>query len=105
MKRLCLLAASAGLAIAAPAFAFDGWHQESATTLPSKNAGFDYISFDAKNNRVFLGHRKEGLQVFDVASKKLVKTLDGTADHRSNGALLLPEHDRGISNNEAGTIT
>jgi hypothetical protein len=105
MKRLCLLAASAGLAIATPVFAFDGWHQESATTIPSKNSGFDYISFDAKNNHLFLGHRKEGLQVFDVASKKLVKTLDGTPEHSSNGALLLPEHDLGVSNNEDGTIT
>jgi WD40 repeat protein len=105
MKHLYLLAASIGVAIASPAFAFDGWHQESATTIPSKNAGYDYISFDAKSNRVFLGHRKEGLQIFDVANKKLIKVLEGTPDHSSNGALLLPEHDLGISNNEDGTIT
>ena len=103
MKRLCVFAA--GLAIATPAFAFDGWHQESATAIPSKNAGYDYISFDAKTNRVFLGHRKEGLQIFDVANKKLIKVLEGTAEHSSNGALLLPEHDLGIANNEDGTIT
>lgn len=94
-----------GLAIASPAFAFDGWHQESATAIPSKNAGYDYISHDANSNRLFLGHRKEGLQIFDVANKKLIKTLDGTPEHSSNGALLLPEHDLGISNNEDGTIT
>src|SRR4051794_6091295 len=105
MKRLTLIAASMGLAIASPVFAFDGWHMESATPLPSKNSGFDYISFDANSNRVFLGHRKEGLQIFDVANKKLVKVLEGTPDHSSNGALLLPEHDLGISNNEDGTIT
>jgi len=103
MKRVCLIAL--GLAIASPAFAFDGWHQESATPIPSKNAGYDYVAFDAKNNRVFLGHRKEGLQIFDFANKKLVKTLEGTPEHSSNGALLLPEHDLGISNNEDGTIT
>lgn len=105
MKRVYLLAASMGLAISSPAFAFDGWHQESATAIPSKNAGYDYISYDAQNNRLFLGHRKEGLQIFDVANKKLIKALDGTPDHSSNGALLLPEHDLGISNNEDGTIT
>jgi WD40 repeat protein len=105
MKRVYLLAASMGLAISSPAFAFDGWHQESATAIPGKNAGYDYISHDAKNNRLFIGHRKEGLQIFDVANKKLIKTLDGTPDHSSNGALLLPEHDLGISNNEDGTIT
>jgi WD40 repeat protein len=105
MKHLYLFAASMGLAIASPAFAFDGWHQESATAIPSKNAGYDYISHDANSNRLFLGHRKEGLQIFDVANKKLIKTLDGTPEHSSNGALLLPEHDLGISNNEDGTIT
>jgi hypothetical protein len=105
MKRLYMVAAVMGAAIANPAFAADGWHQESATAIPSKNAGFDYISFDGKGNRVFLGHRKEGLQIFDVTNKKLVKTLEGTAEHSSNGALLLPEHDLGISNNEDGTIT
>jgi WD40 repeat protein len=105
MKRLYLLAASMGLAIASPAFAFDGWHQESATAIPSKNAGYDYISYDAKGNRLFLGHRKEGLQIFDVGNKKLIKTLEGTPEHSANGALLLPEYDLAISNNEDGTIT
>lgn len=103
MKRVCLIAL--GLAITSPAFAFDGWHQESATAVPSKNAGYDYIAFDAKSNRVFLGHRKEGLQIFDFTNKKLVKVLEGTPEHSSNGALLLPEHDLAISNNEDGTIT
>jgi hypothetical protein len=105
MNRRCMFAGlCAGLAIT-PALAFDGWHQESATTLESKTAGFDYISYDASKNRLFLGHRKEGLQVFDVAGKKLIKTLEGTPEHSSNSALLLPEHDLGIANNEDGTIT
>jgi hypothetical protein len=101
-----LLAASltAAVMLTAPAYAFDGWHQESATTLQSKNAGYDYISFDAAGNRLFLGHRGEGLQVFDIAGKKLVKTIDATPEHSSNGALLLPEFDLGVSNNEDGTI-
>jgi hypothetical protein len=96
---------TAALMLSAPAYAFDGWHQESATTLPSRNAGYDYISFDAAGNRLFLGHRGEGLQVFDVANKKLLKVIDGTPGHSSNGGLLLPEFDLGISNNEDGTIT
>ncbi|MEA2994314.1 MAG: hypothetical protein QOD40_3234 [Alphaproteobacteria bacterium] len=105
MKRLLLASCAVGVMLAAPVYAFDGWHQESATTVASKNAGYDYISFDAASNRLFLGHRGEGLQVFDVAGKKIVKVIDGTPAHSSNGGLLLPEFDLGISNNEDGTIT
>ena len=97
-------AALLGLAIM-PAAAFDGWHLESAVTIPGKTAAFDYITFDGAANRLFLGHRKEGLQVFDLASNKVVKVIGNTAASSSNGAVLMPEFDLGISNNEDGTIT
>ncbi len=105
MKRTCMLmTCAAGVMLAAPAYAFDGWHQESATTVASKNAGYDYISFDAKTNRLFIGHRGEGLQVFDFATKKIIQVINGTSAHSSNGGLLMPEFDLGIANNEDGTI-
>ena len=85
--------------------AFDGWHQEGATVIEGKVTGFDYITFDGSRNRLFLGRRKEGLQVFDIATRKVVKTIDKTPEHSSNGALLLPEFDLAISTNEDGTIT
>lgn len=87
------------------AFAFDGWHQKSATTLDSKTSTFDYISFDAVTNHLFLGHRKEGLQVFDPGERKVIATIGDTAAHSANGATLMPEFDLGIANNEDGTIT
>lgn len=101
--RLITLVSLASL-MAAPAFAFDGWHTENVTMLPSKTAGYDYISLDTTKNRLFLGHRGEGLQVFDIASHKLVETLPGTEAHSSNGAVVIPEMDLGIVNNEDGNI-
>ena len=88
-----------------PAAAFDGWRIEAATPVKSKSSTFDYISFDPGTNHLFLGHRKEGLQVFDPATKQLVKTITGTEAHSSNGALIIPEFDLGVSNNEDGTLT
>ena len=99
------LSVAAFLTATAPAGAYDGWHLESATTIEGKGSAFDYINFDAARNRLFLGRRKEGLHVFDVATRKVIKVIDGTPKHSSNGALLIPEFDLAISNNEDGTIT
>ncbi|SFJ28446.1 hypothetical protein SAMN05216304_106129 [Bosea sp. OK403] len=90
---------------ALPASAFDGWHLESSATIEGKGAAWDYISLDGASGRLYIGHRKEGLQVFDTAGRKLLKTLDNTATQSSNGATLMPEFDLGFSNNEDGSIT
>jgi DNA-binding beta-propeller fold protein YncE len=100
--------AALGLAapiLAAPAFAFDGWRLEEAIKIPGKGSGWDYLALDGAHNRLFIGHRKEGLQVLDLTTKTIVKTIAGTQDASSNGATLVPEFDLGISNNENGTIT
>lgn len=91
--------------LAAPATAFDGWRLEEAVTLESKGSSWDYLSLDAQNNRLLIGHRKEGLQIFDLTTKKVVKTIDKTEGASSNGATLMPEFDLAISNNEDGSIT
>lgn len=96
---------AAACAFSTSALAYDGWHLESATVLETKASSFDYISYDASKHRLFLGHRKAGLHVFDIATKTIVKTIEQTAEHISNGALLLQEFDLGISSNEDGTIT
>lgn len=85
--------------------AFDGWRLENATTIKGKGAGWDYVSLDARANRLFIGHRNEGLQVFDLATRKLVKVIGTTASDSSNGATVIPEFDLGISYNENGTLT
>jgi DNA-binding beta-propeller fold protein YncE len=107
MRRFWLngLVGAAALAGAGPAQAFDGWRQESATVIEGKPSAFDYIGLDRGSNRLFLGHRKEGLQIFDPIARKLIATLGDTPAHSSDGATLMPEFDLGISNNEDGTIT
>lgn len=91
--------------LASSAIAFDGWHQASATVIESKTSTFDYISFDAGTNHLFLGHRKEGLQAFDAGARKLIGVIGDTTAHSANGAALMPEFDLGVANNEDGTIT
>ena len=86
-------------------FAFDGWHLENATRIKGNGAGWDYVSLDAAANRIFIGHRNEGLQVFDIATRKVVKVIGTTASDSSNGATVIPEFDLGVSYNENGTIT
>ncbi|WP_175782644.1 YncE family protein [Burkholderia anthina] len=93
------------LALSSSAFAFDGWHQQRATVIPGKASGWDYVSVDAARHHVFLGHREEGLQVFDPTLGKVIKVIGNTATNHSDGAVLIPEFDVGISNNEDGTIT
>jgi hypothetical protein len=100
-SRYALLAAS--LLIATPALAFDAWHTENVTTIPGKAAGYDYITYDAANKHLLLGHRGEGLQVFDTVKKELVTTLPGTAQHSANGATIIADMDLGVVNNEDGT--
>ena len=90
---------------ALPAFALDGWHLVSSTTIESKTSTWDYIAFEGVNKKLYLGHRKEGLQVFDPATQKLLGVIGDTAAHSANGATFAPEFDLGISNNEDGTYT
>jgi hypothetical protein len=98
-----------GLAVAAlcagQVLAFDGWRLEDATVVGGKGASWDYVSLDQERGRLYIGHRSLGLQVYDLASRKLIKTIDGTPKASSNGATLMPEFDLGLSNNENGTLT
>lgn len=102
---LTALAFASALTLAGSASAFDGWHVENATTIPGKGSGWDYVALDQQHHHLFIGHRKEGLQVFDTTTNKVVKVIEGTAAAGSNGALLMPEFDLGISNNQDGTVT
>ena len=97
-------AAIALMAGTGSALAYDGWHLEHAATIAGKGAGWDYVSFDAKNDHVFVGHRKEGLQVYDPKTMTVIKTIAGTAEASSNGAVIIPELDLGVSNDENGTL-
>lgn len=99
-----LMASVAVVVTGTAASAEDGWHLKTATVIDGKASGWDYVSYDEASSRVFLGHRKEGLQVFDPATHAVVKVVAGTAEASSNGAVLMPEFDLGVSNNENGTL-
>lgn len=99
-----LMAAVAVVAAGTAARAEDGWHLKTATLIDGKPSGWDYVAFDEATNHVFLGHRKEGLQVFDPTRHTVAKVVAGTVEASSNGAVLMPEFDLGVSNDEDGTL-
>ena len=103
--RFALSAATLALcaAVSFSAQAFDGYHLESATTLKNKGGGWDGVSLDAGRGQLYLGLRKEGLQVFDLKKKKVIKTIANTEG--TSGVTLIPDFDLGISNNAPGSIT
>jgi len=94
----------ATMLLASPVLAFDGWHQISATVIPSGTSSWDYIEFDPGTKHLFIGHRKEGLQVYDPATKTVIKTIAGSPACSANGATLMAEFDLAIVNCEDGNI-
>ncbi|HEY0420187.1 MAG TPA: hypothetical protein VGC80_11790 [Acetobacteraceae bacterium] len=105
MRSMLIAAAMTAALAQGPALAFDGWHLQQATVIPGPGAAWDYVTLDEARGRLFIGHRSLGLQVFDLASRRLLATVEGTPAASSNGAVLMPEFDLGISNNENGTVT
>ena len=97
-----LLAAS--VALSANAYAFDGWKLENATAIPGKNSAWDYVSLDATANRLFIGRRGNGLQVFDIASGKVIKTIANTAANSSSAGVAIQDTIV-IYTNNAGTLS
>jgi hypothetical protein len=98
--------ASAAFGLAAyggGALAFDGYRQLDATSIANNGASWDYVRLDAARQHLYIGHRKESLQVFDIAAKKLIRTIAKTEG--SNSGTLIFDLDLGISNNETGSLT
>lgn len=91
--------------LVAPVGAFDGWFIESAVAIPGEGSSWDYLSLDEARSRLFIGHRSEGLKVFDLRAQKLIRVIAQTRAESSNGATLVPEFDLGVSNNQNGSLT
>jgi DNA-binding beta-propeller fold protein YncE len=102
MKLTLTIAASLALA-AVPAPAQQFHRLESAVTLKSAQPDWDYVTLDASRGHLFIGRRGEGVVVYDVKSKKVIRTLDKSDD--ANAVALVPEFDRGYSTNGDGTST
>lgn len=77
-------------AVSVSAQAFDGYRLESATTLKNKGGGWDGVSLDQERGKLYLGLRKEGLQVFDL------KTEEGGPDDRGHRGLERRHPDSGF---------
>lgn len=85
--------------------AFDGWYIEGTLPIAGQGSSWDYLTMDEARRRLFIGHRSEGLKVFDVHTKKLLAVVTDTQAGSSNGATLIPEFDLGVSNNQNGSLT
>src|ERR1700716_3257256 len=75
----------------------------SALTLKHAAPDWDYVTLDPARGYLFIGRRGEGVTVYDVNAKKVVRTIEKTED--ANAIALVPEFDRGYTTNGDGTTT
>jgi Uncharacterized conserved protein len=78
-------------------------HLESAVALKSAKPEWDYVTLDPARGYLFIGRRGEGAVVYDVKTKKVVRTIDKSDD--ANAVVLVPEFDRGYTINGDGSAT
>jgi DNA-binding beta-propeller fold protein YncE len=76
---------------------------ESAVALKSAAPEWDYVTLDPSRGYLFIGRRADGVTVYDVKTKKVVRTIDKSDD--ANAVVLVPEFDRGYTTNGDGTTT
>jgi hypothetical protein len=103
MRRHIVVRLLFALLAPAAAFAADDVHLKREVPVPGGSSGWDYVVFDPATSRLFVGHRNEGLQVFDTAHDFHMAAVEDTKG--SNGATLLPEFKLGVSHNNDGTLT
>jgi len=103
MKPFLTCAAVAIVIIACPTQAQQFYHLESAVALKSAAPDCDYVTLDPNRGYLFIGRRGEGVIVYDVNTKKVVRTIDKSED--ANAITLVPEFDRGYTTNGDGTTT
>ena len=100
-KAFVLAAAIAASLTLTPAAAF--YRLESAVALKSAEPDWDYVTLDPARGLLFIGRRGEGVVVYNVKTRKVVRTIDKSTD--ANAIALIPEFDRGYTVNGDGTTT
>jgi len=95
----CIAASLATSVAAAQPF----YRLESAVALKSAEPDWDYVTLDPTRGHLFIGRRGEGVVVYDVKAKKVIRKIDKSDD--ANATVLVPEFDRGYSTNGDGTTT
>lgn len=100
-SRAVALLLSAGIPGYAEAGGF--YRLESATTIAGPVSGWDYVTIDPARPYLFIGRRQDGVIVYDIAAGKVVRRIDRSEG--ANGAVLVPEFDRGYTANADGSTT
>src|SRR6202162_1993066 len=103
MKPLLACAALGIAAFAAAAQAQQFYPLESAFPLKAAAPDWDYVTLDPARGYLFIGRRGDGVTVFDVRTKKVVRNIDKSDD--ANAVVLIPEFDRGYTINGDGSTT
>jgi DNA-binding beta-propeller fold protein YncE len=103
MKRNLALACLAATLAVIPAQAQHFHRLESAVVIKGAKPDWDYVTLDPDRGYLFIGRRGDGVTVYDVKSRKVVRNIDQSGD--ANAIALVPEFDRGYSVNGDGTTT
>ncbi len=75
----------------------------AAVPMKGKAPSWDYVSLDARSGRLFIGRRAEGITVYDTRAGKVIKAIENS--EKANGAVVVPEFDRGYTANGDGSTT
>src|SRR5438067_3366567 len=104
MKTMIIIRLAMGIAAAVTCTSACAFYRlESAITLKSAEPDWDYVTLDPARGYLFIGRRGEGAVVFDIKTRKVVRTIGKSED--AGGVVLVPEFDRGYTANEDGTTT
>ncbi len=105
------LAAGLGLALSATAHAqsdssqasFPKYHLTKTIPVRSTSSSWDYVAYDPTGNRLFVGHRLDGVEAFDIAHGfKMTKVPDTIG---VNGVALAPQLGLAIAAGKSGYLT
>jgi DNA-binding beta-propeller fold protein YncE len=101
----CFIAALTGAfaPLATPAAAQQFYRIESAVALKSAAPNWDYVTFEPGQSYLYIGRREDGVTVYDVTAKKVVRQIENSA--QANATTLVADFDRGYTTNEDGTTT
>jgi len=92
------------LTLNSSAYSTSFYKLESSLTIPSPTPpSWDYLSFDSKNNRLFIARREDGILIYNPRTKLIEGSIENSSE--GNSTVLVPELDKGFTINEDGTTT
>lgn len=109
MIRTMLAAAAFAAGVAAvPAQAagtgsFPDYHLLKSVHVKGSDSGWDYVTFDAKTKQLFVGHRLDGVEVFDTAHGFAMRKVPNTLN--ANDVAVISRYGLGVAAANTGTLT